>query len=124
MGRLYCPGNRFAGKQLDRTDGTDIYVLYIAHIGKKRRNWGVLNNKVVTFDIGRWYHDDKLQTPAGYKKEMIKGTKIFRKYLLDNEPEKLGFVNNKLENYFKIFNENYQSAHKKLNEKKLYNTYK
>jgi hypothetical protein len=74
-------------------------------IGKKRRNWGLLNNKAVTFDIGRWYHDEKLQTLEGYKKEMIKATKIFRKYLSDNEPEKLDFVNQMLEEYFKAFNE-------------------
>jgi len=76
-------------------------------IGKKRRNWGIYNNKAVTFDIGRWYHDEKLQTPYGYKKEMIKATKILKKYLTDNEPEKLALLKQKLEEYFKNFEENY-----------------
>ncbi len=76
-------------------------------IGKKRRNWGIVDNKAVTFDIGRWYLDEKLQTPEGYKKEMIKATKIFRKYLSENEPDKLDFVNKKLQEYFETFNKNY-----------------
>jgi hypothetical protein len=76
-------------------------------IGKKRRNWGIVDNKAVTFDIGRWYLDEKLQTPEGYKKEMIKATKIFKKYLLENEPDKLEMINQKLNEYFDTFNNNY-----------------
>lgn len=72
-------------------------------IGKKRRNWGFIDNKAVTFDIGRWYHDEKLLTPQGYRKEMIKATKIFRKYILENEPEKLVFINDRLQHYFNEF---------------------
>ncbi|NGX33691.1 MAG: hypothetical protein K1060chlam1_00031 [Candidatus Anoxychlamydiales bacterium] len=72
-------------------------------IGKKRRNWGLFNNKAVTIDIGRWYFDEKLQTLFGYKKEMIKATKILRKYLEDNEPEKISFLNQSLDNYFENF---------------------
>lgn len=79
-------------------------------IGKKRRNWGIIDNKAVTFDIGRWYHDEKLMTPEGYKKEMIKATKIFRKYLSEKEPEKLEFVNKKLNEYFEKFSQNYKKC--------------
>lgn len=76
-------------------------------IGKKRRNWGIIDKKAVTFDIGRWYVDENLKTPEGYKKEMIKGTKIFRRYLAAYEPYKLPLVEKKLEEYFRKFNENY-----------------
>jgi len=69
-------------------------------IGKKRRNWGIYNNEAVTIDIGRWYFDEKLATPAGYKKEMLKATKILRKYLKENDPDRLNLVNQKLEQYF------------------------
>ncbi|NGX29129.1 MAG: hypothetical protein K940chlam1_01326 [Candidatus Anoxychlamydiales bacterium] len=72
-------------------------------IGKKRRNWGLHNNKAVTIDIGRWYFDEKLATLEGYKKEMLKATKILRKYLSENEPEKLDFVTNRLDEYFSDF---------------------
>ncbi|NGX43869.1 MAG: hypothetical protein K1060chlam3_00025 [Candidatus Anoxychlamydiales bacterium] len=72
-------------------------------IGKKRRNWGLFDNKAVTIDIGRWYFDEKLQTPAGYKKEMIKATKILKKYLEDNEPEKISFLNENLSKYYEEF---------------------
>jgi len=72
-------------------------------IGKKRRNWGLINNKAVTIDIGRWYFDEKLKTLFGYKKEMIKATKILKKYLEDNEPEKINFLNQKLNRYFDEF---------------------
>jgi len=76
-------------------------------IGKKRRNWGLYNNKAVTIDIGRWYFDEKLKTPQGYKKEMLKATKILRKYLENNEPLKLSMVNEKLKKYFQAFKEEY-----------------
>ena len=72
-------------------------------IGKKRRNWGLFDNKAVTIDIGRWYFDEKLQTLAGYKKEMIKATKILKKYLEDNEPEKISFLNENLDKYYEEF---------------------
>ncbi len=72
-------------------------------IGKKRRNWGVFDNRAVTIDIGRWYFDEKLQTFSGYKKEMIKATKTLRKYLEDNEPEKIDFFNTSLKRYFDEF---------------------
>ena len=72
-------------------------------IGKKRRNWGLHNNKAVTIDIGRWYFDEKLAAFEGYKKEMLKATKILRKYLLENEPDKLDCVNQRLDKYFDDF---------------------
>ncbi|NGX63120.1 MAG: hypothetical protein KR126chlam6_00527 [Candidatus Anoxychlamydiales bacterium] len=72
-------------------------------IGKKRKNWGLYNNKAVTIDIGRWYFDEKLATFEGYKKEMLKATKILRKYLSENEPDKLTIVNEGLEKYFNDF---------------------
>ncbi|NGX41075.1 MAG: hypothetical protein KR126chlam4_00910 [Candidatus Anoxychlamydiales bacterium] len=72
-------------------------------IGKKRRNWGLFDNKAVTIDIGRWYFDEKLATLPGYKKEMVKATKILRKYLEDNEPEKISFLNENLDKYFEEF---------------------
>ena len=76
-------------------------------IGKKRRNWGLYNNKAVTIDIGRWYFDEKLATFEGYKKEMLKATKILRKYLSENEPDKLTIVNEGLEKYFNDFKPNF-----------------
>lgn len=72
-------------------------------IGKKRRNWGLHNNKAVTIDIGRWYFDEKLASFEGYKKEMLKATKILRKYLTENEPDKLDLVTQRLEKYFNDF---------------------
>lgn len=74
-------------------------------IGKKRRNWGIYNNKVVTFDIGRWYFDEKLKTTDGYKKEMLKATKTLRKYLLQKEPQNLDYLSNKLDEYIRSFNQ-------------------
>lgn len=72
-------------------------------IGKKRRNWGLYQGKAVTIDIGRWYFDEKLATLEGYKKEMLKATKILRKYIKENEPEKLEFIEKKLNKYFEDF---------------------
>lgn len=72
-------------------------------IGKNRTNWGVLDNKAVTIDIGRWYLDDKLTTFQGYKKHMLKATITLKNYLLENDPKKLDFVEKKLQKYFEDF---------------------
>ncbi|MFA6118732.1 MAG: hypothetical protein WCT85_01650 [Parachlamydiales bacterium] len=78
-------------------------------LGTKRRNWGLYNDKAVTIDIGRWYFDEKLKTPKGYKKEMLKATKILRRYLEKNDVEKLIIVNELLDKYFNDFEKSYQA---------------
>jgi hypothetical protein len=72
-------------------------------IGKNKTNWGVFDNKAVTIDIGRWYIDENLLTSQGYKKHMVKATVTLRKYLLENDPQKIDFLDQKLKKSFEDF---------------------
>lgn len=75
-------------------------------IGKNRTNWGIIDNKVVTIDIGRWYIDESLKSSQGYKKQMLKATITLRKYLQEYDPEKIDFLDKKLEEFFVNFDKN------------------
>lgn len=76
-------------------------------IGKNRMNWGVFENNAVTIDIGRWYIDKNVLTSQGYKKHMLKATITLRKYLLENDPQKIDFLDKRLQEYFEDFDKNY-----------------
>ncbi len=88
-------------------------------IGKKRRNWGVENNKVITIDVGRFYFDEKLIYPHAYRTEMLKATKTLRRYLTEKKPDKLKDFEHMLHEHFNKFEKNYLTSKEKRSENNL-----
>ena len=72
-------------------------------IGRKRRNWAIIDNEVVNIDVGRWYFDEKLIYGNVYQKEMLKATKTLRKYLSENYSYLLYEFNEILNSYIKEY---------------------
>ncbi|MBN2479935.1 MAG: hypothetical protein JXA94_06880 [Parachlamydiales bacterium] len=92
---------------LDMVDRRNKKFIIDDDIGKKRRNWAIINQSVVNIDVGRWYFDEKLILPQVYKKEMLKATKTLRLYLLENDKSMLGFVEKTMNKYISNYEENY-----------------
>jgi len=69
-------------------------------IGKKRRNWAILQDQVVNIDVGRWYFDEKLIYYNVYEKEMKKATKTLKKYLAEFSFDLENFLEGELNRYY------------------------
>jgi hypothetical protein len=76
-------------------------------LDRRYSNYAVINDKVITIDIGRTYFDDKLNQPYFFNKEIIRSTKTLRRYLVKNYPEKLDILLNKTEEIMKNFENDY-----------------
>lgn len=59
-------------------------------------NIGFVDNKAIFFDVGKWYADQELQDPDSFKKEMIKSTKFFRKWIKINYPHMKTYLDNEI----------------------------
>ncbi|NGX56053.1 MAG: hypothetical protein K1060chlam5_00287 [Candidatus Anoxychlamydiales bacterium] len=76
-------------------------------LDRRHSNYAVLNNKVITIDVGRTYLDEKLKEPYFFKKEIIRSTKSLRRYLMKRYPEKLVVLLNESEKIIKDFENTY-----------------
>jgi hypothetical protein len=76
-------------------------------LDRRHLNYAVINDKVITIDIGRTYFDDKLNQPYFFNKEIIRSTKTLRRYLAKNYPEKLDILLNKTEEIMNDFENDY-----------------
>ncbi len=59
-------------------------------------NIGFVDNKAIFFDVGKWYADHDLRDPNSFKKEMVKSTKFFRRWIKSNYPQMKTYLDNEI----------------------------
>ena len=62
-----------------------------------RTNFGLIDNKIVQLDTGRFYLDEKEKNPEIYKNELYRITRNFRTWLSKNHPELISYLDTSIE---------------------------
>ena len=60
-------------------------------------NFGFVEGKAIVFDSGRFYINENLKQSENFKREMLKSTKFFRRWLNKNYSEMINYFDQKVE---------------------------
>jgi hypothetical protein len=60
------------------------------------KNCGFLDRRAVIIDVGKLYLDESLRDEVSFKVEVLRSTKFFRRWLLKNYPEVVGYLDEKI----------------------------
>ncbi|MGH2611499.1 MAG: hypothetical protein ACRDFB_00445, partial [Rhabdochlamydiaceae bacterium] len=61
-------------------------------------NCGILEERAIKIDVGRFYHDNRMKNPLFYKPELFHLTRPFRKWLMQHHPELVSHLDTEVQN--------------------------